>query len=211
MKMDFNFDDVDLNKKATNADGSVKLNYIKLTKQTGDAKLADRVRTVKMTGCEAGSTTHGEPFIKVTVADTTGAVSFNDFFTNTEVKPGKQTSSFNVNKTDFVKFLVVTGLTEEKAKALLQAATSQEDLAAKLSTAIGKPFKMGFFGKITTKKDGTKFLKTMFSQGKNNILPVTSADTDINISPNKDETDNFYNGTTTATTAPTAVTNDLPF
>ena len=88
-----------------------------------------------------------------------------------------------------------------------------DNLAAKLFTAIGKPFKMGFYGKITTNKNGTKFLKTMFSQGKNNILPVTSADTEVNISTNKDETDQFYNGTTTSTTTANkaTVTDDLPF
>jgi len=209
--MDFNFDDVDLNKKATNADGSEKVNYIKLASKTGDARIADRVRTVKMVSCEKGSTTHGEPFIKVTVADTTGAIAINDFFINTEVKPGKQTSSFNVSKTDFVKFLVVTGKTEEEAKAFLQTATSEEDLAAKLSTAVGKPFKLGFWGKIQTKKDGNKFLKTMFAQGRNNILPVTAADTDINTMTSKDETDQFYNNSGTTTTAKTAVANDLPF
>lgn len=210
--MDFNFDDVDLNKKATNADGSEKVNYIKLTSKTGDAKLADRVRTVKVTSVDKGSTTHGEPFIKVIVADTTGAIAINDFFINTEVKPGKQTSSFNVSKTDFVKLLVVTGMTEEKAKAFLQTATSEEDLATKLSTCVGKPFKLGFWGKIQNKKDGNKFLKTQFAQGRNNILPVTAADTDVNMMDKKDETDAFYAASGTTTTATkTAVADDLPF
>lgn len=183
--------------------------YIKLS-----AKDAKKQRVVTITEITNGSTTHGEPFIKVKIADDQGYIAENDFFINTIVKEGKKTSSFNVSRTDFVKFLVVTGKTEQEAKDWLETAKDDADLAVKLSIAVGKPFKMGFWGKIVTSSKG-KFLKTMFAQGKNNIMPKDTLDAQINTNSNKDETNTFIaslevNGTTTSTIGGNAV-NDLPF
>jgi hypothetical protein len=199
----FDFNDVDVNKGADSFGNKPK--YMKLS---GDKPHA---RTVKITSVIKDVTTHGEPFIKVSVTDTEGYIAENDFFINTEVKPGKQTSSFNVSKTDFVKFLVVTGKNEEEAKTFLGSAKSEEDLAAKISTAVGKSFNMGFWGKIVTQKNGNKFLKTMFAQGKNNILPVTSALTDVNTNNTKDESTRYTPETDATIKKEVVHTDDLPF
>ncbi len=193
-----------------NDDGTDKVRYIKLGKDK------PKVRTVTVTEVLNGATKFGEPFIRFTVKDAEGYIAQNEFFINTEVKPGKQTSAFNVAKTDFVKFLVATGTkTEEDAKAYLQTATSEVDLATKLSTCVGKPFKMGFWGKVTTSSKG-KFLKTMFAQGTNNIMPIATPDDKVNTNSKKDESSTFVsdyeanNGTTTTKVA-TTTTSDLPF
>lgn len=159
--------------------------YIKLS-----AKDAKKQRVVTITEVINGTTTHGEPFIKVKIADDQGYIAENDFFINTIVKEGKKTSSFNVSRTDFVKLLVVTGKTEQEAKDWLETAKDDADLAIKLSIAVGKPFKMGFWGKIVTSSKG-QFLKTMFAQGKNNIMPKDTVDAQINTNSQKDETNTF--------------------
>lgn len=199
----FNFKEVDLNESKV-ATGSTS-KYIKLTHN------APKVRTVKMTSATYGVTPNGEPYVRVVVEDTDGYTASKDYYVNTTVKEGRTTSSFNVSRTDFVKYLVVTGKTEDEAKNYLSEATSYEDLAVKLSVAVGKPFKMGFFGKIATSSKG-EFLKTIFATGKNSIVPVSTPDENVSYNKDKDETSKYEakrsNVKPEATKAPV---DDLPF
>lgn len=200
-KTGFDFSDVD-----TQASGPGQSKFLKLGT---DKTKRPNVRVMTITSITSNITKTNEPFIKVIAEDTEGYVVENDFFVNTVVKEGKKTSSFNVSKTDFVKILVVTGLTEDEAKTYLTTATSEEDLANKMATkAIGKPFKLGLYGKIATSSKG-EFLKTMWAQGKNNIMFVDTPDAEVNICKSKDETETFFKNIDKKKSG--AATDDLSF
>jgi len=204
-----NFDFSEVDTQSSNHNIKTGPKYIKLGT---DKDKRPNVRVVSINNVNSNTTKTGEPFIKITAEDKDGYLTENDFFVNTQIKQGNKTSSFNVSRTDFVKLLVVTGMDEDAAKTYLSTATSEEDLASKIGAkTIGKKFKLGLYGKIAISSKG-KFLKTMWSQGKNNILPVTSPDKDVFTSPNKDETAQYYAEIDRETIPPkTGAVNDLPF
>ena len=134
------------------------------TVEIGSKYLEPGINEVKLTGVELLTSQKGKPYIRMTVADSTGATCVHNYSLDTDINPGKEKSAWSITKNSILQLGIAT-IGEAKTRTAMESGSPQE-FATKLATSLtGKPFRLKVVGEEVMTQAGNKFTKAHFGSG----------------------------------------------